>query len=180
VGILKSWKYCISYLPSLKQSITNTLALPIDKMLYILSIYCVHTVNTKKIHSNLNSLNTFTKETGSPNMKLVLIRKLPKVGSNAIVLVPVGAGPNKSQPKLIHTLQFRGSPASDWSSHHAMHNLSPSFFSFFFLVYIVWTGYRFLSIERRVTCFSIQLQAGYKTFDPLTRRLWHHSRTSTL
>jgi hypothetical protein len=69
----------------------------------------------------------------------------------------VGAGPNKSQPKLIYNLQFRGSPDSDWSSHHAMHNLSPSFFSFFFLVYIVWTneGYKFLSIERRVTCLDI-------------------------
>ncbi len=41
-----------------KQGITNMLALPIDKMLYI--YYSVHTQNTKKIHSNLNSLNTFT------------------------------------------------------------------------------------------------------------------------
>jgi hypothetical protein len=38
---------------------------------------------------NLNSLNTFTKKTGSNKVKL------PKVGSNAIVTVPVGAGPNK-------------------------------------------------------------------------------------
>ncbi len=38
------------------------------------SNYCVHTLNTKTIHSNLNSLNTFTKETGSPDVKLVLIR----------------------------------------------------------------------------------------------------------
>jgi hypothetical protein len=28
----------------------------------------------KKIHSNLNSLNTFTQKTSSPNVKLVLIR----------------------------------------------------------------------------------------------------------
>jgi hypothetical protein len=52
-----------------KQCITDTLALPIDT-----STFFVHTLNTKTIRSNLNSLNTFTKETGSPNMKLVLIR----------------------------------------------------------------------------------------------------------
>jgi hypothetical protein len=39
-------------------------------------------LNTKKVHSNLNSLNTFTKETGSNKVKL------PKVGSFAIVPVP--------------------------------------------------------------------------------------------
>jgi hypothetical protein len=71
-----------------KQGITNTLALPIDKMLYIYT-YSLHTLNTKKIHSNLNSLNTFTKETSSNKVKLT------KVGSNMIVPVPVGAGPNK-------------------------------------------------------------------------------------
>ncbi len=38
------------------------------------STYCVHTLHTKKISSNLNSLNTFTKVTGSSNVKLVLIR----------------------------------------------------------------------------------------------------------
>ncbi len=38
------------------------------------SAYCVYTWNTKTIHSNLNSLNTFIKETNSPNVKLVLIR----------------------------------------------------------------------------------------------------------
>ncbi len=38
------------------------------------STYCVHTLNTKKICSNLKSLNTFTKEIGSPNVKPVLIR----------------------------------------------------------------------------------------------------------
>jgi hypothetical protein len=46
---------------------------------YCTSTYCIHTVNTKTIHSNLNSLNTFAKETGSNKVKL------PKVGSNAIV-----------------------------------------------------------------------------------------------
>jgi hypothetical protein len=53
----------------LKKGITNTLALPIDKMLYI-----YHTLNTQKIRSNPNSLNTFTEETGSTNVKPVLIR----------------------------------------------------------------------------------------------------------
>ncbi len=33
------------------------------------STYCVHTLNTKKISSDLNSLNTFTKETGSNKVK---------------------------------------------------------------------------------------------------------------
>ncbi len=33
-----------------------------------------HTLNTKTIRSHLNSLNTFTKETGSLNVKLVLLR----------------------------------------------------------------------------------------------------------
>jgi len=53
-----------------KQGITNTLALPINKMLCT-STYGVHTLNTKTICSNLN---TFTKETSSPNVKLVVIR----------------------------------------------------------------------------------------------------------
>ncbi len=71
-----------------KQGITNTLALPIDKMLYIY-LLCPHTLNTKTICSNLNSLNTFTKEAGSPNVKLIFNKvKLPKVGSNVIVPVP--------------------------------------------------------------------------------------------
>jgi len=52
------------------QGITNTLALPIDKMLYIY-LLCSHSEHQNKIHSNLNSLNTFTKETGSANMKPV-------------------------------------------------------------------------------------------------------------
>jgi hypothetical protein len=41
-------------------------------MLYIY-VLCPHSEH-KKIHSNLNSLNTFTKENGSPNVKLVLVR----------------------------------------------------------------------------------------------------------
>jgi hypothetical protein len=45
-----------------EQGITNTLALPIDKDVVQLS-YCVHTLEQpKKIHSNLNSLNTFTQK----------------------------------------------------------------------------------------------------------------------
>jgi hypothetical protein len=57
-----------------KQGITNTLALPIDKDVVVHLTYCVHTLNTKKIRSDLNSLNTFTKQTGSHNVKPVLIR----------------------------------------------------------------------------------------------------------
>jgi hypothetical protein len=98
----------------LKQCFTNRLALPIDKMLYIYSLgphsehqnnsfqskrskhfHQRNTLNTKTIHSNLNDLNTFTKrnrfiqcDTGFNMVKLA------KVGSNAIVLVPVWSGPN--------------------------------------------------------------------------------------
>jgi hypothetical protein len=50
----------------------------------------VSTLSTpKRLRSNLNSLNTFIKETSSNTIKL------SKVGSNAIVPVPVEAGPNK-------------------------------------------------------------------------------------
>jgi hypothetical protein len=55
-----------------KQGITNMLALPIDKMLYIY-VLCPHSKH-QKIHSNLNSLNTFITETRLPYVKLVLIR----------------------------------------------------------------------------------------------------------
>jgi hypothetical protein len=41
---------------------------------------------TKNVCSNLNNLNTFSKETSSNKVKL------PKVGSNAIVPVPVKEG----------------------------------------------------------------------------------------
>jgi hypothetical protein len=52
------------------------------------STYCVHTLNTKKIHSSSNNLNTFTQyEIGSNKVKL------PKVGLNVMVPVPVGPGP---------------------------------------------------------------------------------------
>jgi hypothetical protein len=57
-----------------QQGITNTLTLPIDKDVVHLPTYYVHTLNNKKIRSNLNSLNTFTKETGLPNVKTILIR----------------------------------------------------------------------------------------------------------
>jgi len=67
----KTWKKVWALLNT-KQDITNTLTLPIDKGCCT-SIYCVHSLNTKTIHANLNSLNTFTKETGSSNLKLVLI-----------------------------------------------------------------------------------------------------------
>ncbi len=38
-------------------------------------------------------------------------------------------------------------------------------------------SYEFLSIERRVTCFSTHLRAGYVTFHPPTRGLWGHFQT---
>ncbi len=56
-----------------KQGITNMLALPIDKMLYIYLV-CPHSEHKKKIHFNLNSLNAFTKKIDSCNVKPVLIR----------------------------------------------------------------------------------------------------------
>jgi hypothetical protein len=56
-----------------KQGVTNTLALPINKMLYIY-LLCPHSEHQKNICSYLNSLNAFTKEPGSPNVKPVLIR----------------------------------------------------------------------------------------------------------
>jgi hypothetical protein len=34
----------------------------------------IRELDTKNIRSNLNSLNTFTKETGSPNVKSILMR----------------------------------------------------------------------------------------------------------
>ncbi len=70
-----------------KQGITKW---PYQQIRCCTSTYCVHTLNTKTIRSNLKSLNIFTKEISSPNVKF------PKVGSNAIVPVPVGTGPNKS------------------------------------------------------------------------------------
>jgi hypothetical protein len=59
----------------LQQGITNTLALPKIRCLYIYLLCPQSEQNTQKIHSNLNILNTFTKETGSSNVKPVLIRK---------------------------------------------------------------------------------------------------------
>jgi len=37
--------------------------------------YCVHSLNTKTIHSNLNNLNIFTTETSPRKVKLILITK---------------------------------------------------------------------------------------------------------
>ncbi len=59
------------------------LALPINKMLYIY-LLCPHSEHQKNIGSNLNGLNTFTKETSSNKVKL------PQVGWNAIVFCPCG------------------------------------------------------------------------------------------
>jgi hypothetical protein len=38
------------------------------------TLYLVLYIHPPTIHSDLNNLNTFTKETGSPHVKLVLIR----------------------------------------------------------------------------------------------------------
>jgi hypothetical protein len=38
------------------------------------SIYYIHILNTKKIYSNVNSLNIFTKEIDSSSVKPILIR----------------------------------------------------------------------------------------------------------
>jgi hypothetical protein len=76
-----------------KQGITNTPALPIDKMLYIY-LLCPHSEHQNnplqsKQSKHIHQRNWFSKcETSSIKVKL------PKVGSNAIVPVPVGAGPN--------------------------------------------------------------------------------------
>jgi hypothetical protein len=77
-----------------KQGSTNTLALAIDKMLYIY-LLCPHSEHQNnpfqsEQSKHFHQRNEFTKcETGS------IKAKLPKVGSNAIVPVHVGAGPNK-------------------------------------------------------------------------------------
>jgi hypothetical protein len=84
----------------LTQGIENTLALPMDKMLYIY-LLCPHSEHQKKYGSNLNSLNTFTKEMGSPGSNKV---KLPKVGSDAIVPGPIN-------PQWDHKLVKEGSQA---------------------------------------------------------------------
>jgi hypothetical protein len=81
-----------------KRGVTNTLAMPIDKILYIY-LLCPHSEHHTKICSNLNSLKTFTKETGSNKVKL------PRVRSNEIVPVPVGAGPNKFKNYFEHHCQ---------------------------------------------------------------------------
>ncbi len=65
--------------------IVSTLSTP-KKTIDVVHLLIVSTLSTpKNICSNLNSLNTFTKETSSNKVKL------PKVGSNAIVPVPVKA-----------------------------------------------------------------------------------------
>jgi hypothetical protein len=86
-----NWTYV-----QLTQGIKNTLALPIDKMLYMY-LLCPHSEHQKstfqsKQSKHFHQRNRFTQcETGSNKVKL------PKVGSNAIVPVPVGAGLNNPQ-----------------------------------------------------------------------------------
>ncbi len=63
-------KHTLFIIDYTKEGITNTLALPIDQDV----VHLLHTLNTKNVHSDLNTLNTFTKETSSCKVKLVLIR----------------------------------------------------------------------------------------------------------
>jgi hypothetical protein len=94
-----------------KQGIKNTLALPIDKMLYIY-LLCPHSEHQKnpfqsKQSKHFHQRNRFTQcETGSNKVKL------PKVGSNAIV--PVGSkGPinfNKSDSSSRAFQQYQEHP----------------------------------------------------------------------
>jgi hypothetical protein len=82
--------------PPIKQGMTNMVALPIDKMLYIY-VLCPHSEHQKNLFQSKQSKhfhqrNRFTEcEAGSNKVKL------PKVGSNAIVPGHVGAGPNKRE-----------------------------------------------------------------------------------
>ncbi len=79
-----------------KQGITNTLALPIGKMLYIY-LLCPHSEHQKnpfqsKRSKHFHQRNGFTRyEIGSNKVKF------PKVGLNAIVPDYVGAGAQQSQ-----------------------------------------------------------------------------------
>ncbi len=57
----------------INKGITNMLAFPIDKMLYIYLV-CPHSEHQNNPFQSKQSINTFTKETGSPDVKLVLIR----------------------------------------------------------------------------------------------------------
>jgi hypothetical protein len=59
----------------LKQGIKNTLALPIDTMLYT-DLLCPHSEHQKNLFKS-KQLSTFTKETGSNKVKL------PEVGGMA-------------------------------------------------------------------------------------------------
>jgi hypothetical protein len=89
-----AWDPATSFAATNKQGITNTLALPIEKMLYIY-VLCPHSEHQQipfqsKHSKHFHQKNRFTScQTGSNNVEL------PKVGSNAIVTVPVGAGPTK-------------------------------------------------------------------------------------
>jgi hypothetical protein len=56
----------------MKQGITNTLALPIDKMLYIY-LLCPHSQHQNNPFQSKQSKH-FIKETDSPRVKLILIK----------------------------------------------------------------------------------------------------------
>ncbi len=84
-----------------KQGITNMLALPIDKMLYI--YYSVHTLNTKKNPFQSKQSKHFHRRSWFTECEIDSNKvKLPKVGSNAIVLVPPqGQGPTKTVGEIM-------------------------------------------------------------------------------
>jgi hypothetical protein len=77
-----------------KQGITHTLALPIDKMLYIY-LLCPHSEHQKILFQS-KQYKHFHQKSRFPRCETGLNKvKLPKVGSNVIVPIPVGAEPNK-------------------------------------------------------------------------------------
>jgi hypothetical protein len=69
------------------------LALPIAKMLYIY-LLCPHSEHQKNSFQSKPS-NTFTKESGSSNVKPVVKDKTSKSWVQCARPCPVGAGPNK-------------------------------------------------------------------------------------
>jgi hypothetical protein len=71
----------------------------LGKNLLYIYLLSPHSEHPEKMSSNLNSLNAFTKETNSHKVKL------PKVGSNAIVPLPVGSRPARmNQQPPMHQL----------------------------------------------------------------------------
>jgi transposase-like protein len=90
----RRWNPILHLVLEKKKGITNALALPIIKMLYIY-LLCPHSEHQKnpfqsKQSKHFHQRNQFTQCEADFNKV-----KLPKVASNTIV--PVGAGPNRVQ-----------------------------------------------------------------------------------